>query len=257
MPGVVGGQSSHANQGKQLQSPNQLPKRKSVMHIPGLTKWEAPCPPNAWSQPWKRCCGPKYNFESNSGETSLAYFPRKISKNYLQVLFWREDIITTQGGNTGHRSCRRWRNTEFIQWTNWWANENFEHWSNDSTRFQSFGFWIHDTSQEPAVLSGSFWIKVPEPWLTGFGHSKAHHPPEWDTLFFLHAGRLQGQESPCAWGVTTTPTWHGDNLIQTPGTPSVLPCSIHPSKAPGTDGGGRGWRDQHNCATTSRLWCRG
>ena len=32
MPGVVGGQSSHSNQGKQLQSPNQLPKRKSHAH---------------------------------------------------------------------------------------------------------------------------------------------------------------------------------------------------------------------------------
>lgn len=155
VPGVVGGQSSHSNQGKQLQSPNQLPKRKSVMHIPGLTKWEAPCPSNARSQPWKRCCGPKYNFESNSGETSLAYFPRKISKNYLQVLFCREDMIITQGGNTGHRSCRWWRNTEFIQWTNWWAPENFEHWSNDSIRFQSFGFWIHETSRKWQLLDQS------------------------------------------------------------------------------------------------------
>ena len=95
-------------------------------------------------------------------------FPRITS----QVLLWREDIITTQGGNTGHRSCRRWRNTEFTQWTNWWATENFELWSNDSTRFQSFGFWIHETSQEPAVLSGSFWIKVQNPGLQGLAIQK-------------------------------------------------------------------------------------
>ena len=25
----------------------------------------------------------------------------------------------------------------------------------------------------------------------------------------------------------------------------------------GIDGGGRGWRDKHNCTTTSRLWCKG
>ena len=173
MPGVAGGQSSHSNQGKQLQSPNQLPKRKSVMHIPGLTKWEAPCPPNARSQPWKRCCGPKYNFESDSGETSLAYFPRKISKNYLQVLFWREDIITTQGGNTVHRCYRRWRNTEFIQWTNWWATENF--WALKQWQHSFPVLWILNSWNKSGNCCPKWQLldPSPEPWLTGFGHSKS------------------------------------------------------------------------------------
>ena len=60
-------------------------------------------------------------------------------------------------------------------------------------------------------------------------------------LFFLHGGEdskaraLQG--SLCAWRVTTTPTWHGDNLIQTPRTPSVLSCSIHVELMEGEEDG--------------------
>lgn len=44
IPGVAGGPSSHSNQGKPLQSPNQLPNRTSAVHIHDHTKWKAPLP---------------------------------------------------------------------------------------------------------------------------------------------------------------------------------------------------------------------
>lgn len=96
---------------------------------------------------------------------------------------------------------------------------------------------------------------------------------EGDMLFFLRGrdskARAQ-QRSLCTCRVTTTPTWYGDNLIQTPRTPSVLPCSKyiprvkHLAVMEGEKEGetcrtvlppaGCGARDTIICYTTHREW---
>lgn len=99
------------------------------------------------------------------------------------------------------------------------------------------------------------------PGLQGFGHSKSR----------LSTGMIcfSSSNEGAGGGVRFQGTGHSGDL-------SVLESNHNPNLAwgqshsnsqdslcpllqytPGIDGGGRGWRDKHNCTTTSRLWCKG
>lgn len=121
------------------------------------------------------------------GQTQKLPWPISQEDFQEHFKFYFEGHYNHPGGNTGHRSCRQWRNTEFIQWTNWWATlRTLSTEVMTPPVFPVLWIWIR-RNKSACCPKWQLLDQVTEPWLTGFVHSKAGCPPN-GMLFFLQWG---------------------------------------------------------------------